>query len=199
MLPSHESRRTNGIGSIHVVNWTVVASLCWLLASLGAVYYGFRVNSLSYYSYELKCDHYQCQYIKNDDYDKRIEFERWQIRFIDVVKMKGDEIIATLPSNGEWREFSVAVTLFGILHDPHNPPPPFVVRPNTHSVARCNMEKRKIEAYRSHKTSDLHLKSSASVTVFGIMLILCGTASAILSVIVGQWSDPTPKRLKKLS
>lgn len=206
MLPSHESKRSNGLSSVSVVNWRVVASLFWLLLSLGVVYYGFRLNYLSYYSYDLKCDQYQCSFIKDDDHDKVIEFERSMIQKVDLVKLKDGIIIGTIPGNDDKhfipREFSVAISLSGTLHDPHGNDKilkPFLIRPPTHSKARCNTDKRKIDWYREFKSDKLHLKFTSSVTVWGILLILFGASSALLSVVVGQWSDPTPKRLKKLS
>jgi len=216
MLPSSSSPskyRSNGLRSNSVlseINWKVAASLLWLLLSLVAIVYGIRHNYISYYSYDLKCDRYQCIFTKHDDHDKSITFERSMIHSVDLVKMKDGEVYGIIPSNDDKnfipREFSVQITLSGTLdhhlHDDHHNavPKPFLIRPPTHSKSRCNTEKRKIDYYRtSDKEDNLHLKFSASVTVHGILLILFGTASALLSIVMGQWSDPTKKRLKKLS
>lgn len=43
----------------------------------------------------------------------------------------------------------------------------------------------------------LHITSSKHVTAVGILGIFFGFVSLIMSFIVGQWSDPTPRRLKK--
>jgi hypothetical protein len=207
--PSHyQSKRSNGLGSNYSfseINWKVIASLLWLVISLGAVVYGIRYNYVSYYSYDLKCDRYQCIFIKHDDHDKSITFERSMIYAVDLVKMKDGEVYGVVPSNDDKnfipREFSVQLSLSGTLHaDHHNDvPKPFLIRPPTHSKSRCNTDKRKLDNYRTNKVNDLHLRFSASITVHGIMLILFGTASALLSIVAGQWSDPTKKRLKKLS
>lgn len=211
MLPSHESKSrqtSNGLhasSTTHSMNWIGLASLCWLLVSIGAIYYGFRLNYLSHYSYDLRCDRYQCSFIKNDEHDKAVIFERSMIRNVDLVKLKDGKVVEVVPSNdnkrGIPREFSVLVTLSATLHDHHQSDflEPFLIRPPTHSKTRCNMEKQKIDAYRNSKAENLNLKFASSMTVSGLLFILFGLSSALLSIVMGQWTDPSPKRLKKLS
>lgn len=67
MLPTHSASKggglfgsNNGLPSLPVVNKMVLASLLWVLLSVGLTIYGFRDCSNNAYSSSLKCDEVSC-------------------------------------------------------------------------------------------------------------------------------------------
>jgi hypothetical protein len=54
-----------------------------------------------------------------------------------------------------------------------------------------------INKYLERSKDSVSVSLGSSVTVVGVLMIVGGLVSAVLSLLMGQWSDPEPKRMKK--
>jgi hypothetical protein len=214
MLPTHGgTKRNNGLAGIPVVNKQVLLTIAWLLASIFTIFYGFYHCRANGYSYALRCDATMCKYTTiNVDNVKNYEWERDD--FLNVYQGKvlreGEEVLdaeaqrASSVSEKRRRrrqkggmtlqlEFQVAAEQGSRIKVINKIP--FTLHDIGRRAVRNN--EKAIKKYRDGDTDSVSISSVKRVTLLGVLTIIGGILSVLMSLLLGVWSDPTPRRMKK--
>jgi len=204
-LPIFGGGSSNNGVSLSVVNKWVLMSLIWLVVSIFIVYYGIRMCAYHSFNYEIRCTMNSCVYKGLGQ--AGIEIDRVDLRRVEMVRIDSN---GTVVEVGEGNRRSSAYNKNGYSCQlSYNKPAEEGSRikvEKTLLISPRDMGRRvakscstKVYAYIDKKKDKVDFSYSRTVTVVGILMIILGVASSVLSCVLGQWSDPEPRRVKKAS
>ena len=132
-----------------------------------------------------------------------IEFSRSDLKSADVVRHDGSDVVDVSGMKRK-KANKVGYTVQMKLMQPAEEGSRLKV-PKHILVYRKDMGRgasrttvKKISEYIDRDTDALEVRSGSGWTSFGICCVLVGFFSFVASVLFGQFSDPEPKRLRKI-
>jgi hypothetical protein len=195
------SRGNNGV-SFSTLNFSVLLSIIWLLCSLGAVGLGFWHCRNRASNFGLNCTLNECELIRNRE--APINFLRKDLTSATYVRINADnEVVDTSKMKSKQaRSFGYSVELkFQWAEDINSrfkaeKKTLFALEDMGSGLAKRSTSK--ITKGISKSGEPLNEKYGSWVTAIGLLSIIFGSLSALISLLFGQWQD-TPRRLKKAS
>lgn len=212
MLPlqyTHTKAET-GVKNISTVNNGVLGTLVWFILSLIAVIYGILHCRSNAYNYSLICSSTKCvieypvgripnflgQQVVLDD-KNRLVINKEDMSFTDNVPVDADgNAIDTGPLTTREVSKLGLTTSIRYFHYPDGMNNAATRISNNVLFPPMDMGRRKargalrkIKDYTSGKTTGLNLQHGQVVTALGILLVIFGIVSIILSLVLGTWKD----------
>jgi hypothetical protein len=201
MLPSSYNQRNNGLKRIDVVNWAVALSLLWFFFSILLVFFGVWHCSNHSNSFSLHCDDNTCTYIRDGVEDTTVVFPKASLKKAQVVKIENGQVVGDaythVLDHRRKRKFDFSLELDIASSLTSDKPFKLLTLPRDMGRRHAATEQKKIMYFLEGKSTHLSVHHRNGLTLIGMLSIFLGIISAIFSCFVGQWSDPTPKRLKK--
>lgn len=188
---------------MNVVNYNVVFSLLWLLISIATCIFGIWHCRKYAFAYSLICDKHECTYLHNWDYDAKISFSREALTTYSIVRIENGKVVDKLLWHEMYKDrdnlhsFSMQIHVHSTSY--HQEPTDLLFSTTHLGKHECRKGVEKLDAYISRLKDHLFIRSQHFITTIGILCFLGGISSAIAAICFGQWSDPTPRRLKKQS
>lgn len=199
--------KSNGV-NLNVVNKWVLMSLVWLFVSLFVVYYGIRWCSHYSFSYSISCNMNSCVYTASDVNGKNItEIDRVDLRRVDTVRLDSNGSVVEV-GDGNRRSPGYNKNGYSVQLSYNRPAEPgsrlkvektMLFSPKDMGRRNARSCSSKIFTYIDKTKDKVEYSYSKTITLVGILLILFGIFSSVLSCVLGQWSDPEPRRVKKSS
>jgi len=198
MLPTTSSGVkpvNNGLSKLATVNYYVLATVLWCFLSVCAIVGGIYHCRANSYSYDIRCEAGLCVLSSTIAGVQTREINREDISEVRMVRLnKQGEVVDT---NGmRHRQLSrlgstVQFTFRSTDHDHATTEtilfPPIDMGGNTRSAKSA---RRKIDDYITrHSDKPVKISNGRAVTVSGILAILGGLFSSVLSCMIGSWSD----------
>lgn len=223
MLPVHGSNnKSNGISGIPVVNKKVLFSVIWTLLSLFVIFLGFRSCSRSSYSYSLSCANNLCHYkISDSNNSKRysnlgltsdtysLYFEKSDIKDTEIIRI--DSLGKPFDVNNRdglpktRLGYSIKMKVTNAYTDPTSltkikADRDIIFMPYDMGRRNSRVNTKKILEYvEGDDSSTLQVSRKKFVNLFGLLMIIFGFVSVILTLLLGKWAEDEPKRTKKRS
>jgi hypothetical protein len=150
------------------------------------------------------CDESLCSIMyQNSTNVETIFFPRVELKNADVVRHDGKEVI-DITGMKRKKANKVGYTVQLKLMRPPEEGSRLKIPENIlvyggdmgRGTSRTNV--KKVSQYIDRDTDALDIRSGSGWTSFGIICLLLGFFSFIVSVLAGQFSDPEPKRLRKI-
>lgn len=195
----------NGI-SMNVVNKSVLLSLGWLVLSLFVVIYGFRDCSYNSYSYRFECKSNVCTYTAKTNEGTVVKtIGRSDLQRVDTVRLNKEGAIQDYGEGNRRTStklgYSVQITYLGKQEEGATTKhvEKLLMVPKDMGRRSSRTASSKLFTYMDKTKDKIDVKHSNSVTLFGVLCIVLGFLSSLLSCVLGQWSDPEPRRVKKSS
>jgi hypothetical protein len=215
MLPTHSgTKAANGVSGIPTVNKSVALSLLWIIVSIGVIIFGFRHCSNNSYKNSLICDDSSCILTLSssgiEKIDSKFEFDRSDFKEVQSIKIDSTGAYVDSSLKKSKKERLSSTLRFRFMHASEE-----IGEDNKIIKSKMKAERIKIfgsndigrrltkshleraKKYIEKKNDKLSISSGKGVTVIGILSIFFGIISLIASSFLGQFSDPTPRRLKK--
>ena len=215
MLPlSAPSRnRDNGLRNIKTVNQKVVLSLIWAIASIIVIVFGFWHCRANAYNYQLQCDADQCNFVYPSNFElddstpliilkedlkfaDDVTIDEETIKIIDTIGMKSRKV-NKMPK-------SVAIKYDVYADETRNPDSKelrtLVFQPVNIGRRKARSQARKIKDYlnvNEDTVEGINMGHGKFVTAVGIVSIVLGIVSLILSFALGSWKDEQLDRMRK--
>lgn len=132
-----------------------------------------------------------------------IEFPRIDLKSADVVRHDGTDVVDVSGMKRK-KANKVGYTVQMKLMQPAEEgsrlkvPKHVLVYRNDMGRGTSRTTVKKISEYIDRDTDTVEVRSGSGWTSFGICCVLIGFFSFISSVLFGQFSDPEPKRLRKI-
>lgn len=203
-LPMHGGKKADNGVSLSVVNRSVLLSLCWVFLSLFVFYYGFR-HSRNYADVsDFACDDAMCTLkYQNSSSTEVIQFSRGDLKSADVVRHDGVEVIDVTGMKRKKANkvgYTVQMKLMQLAEEGSRLKVPRQILLYKGDMGRGSSRtcSKKVTEYIDRDIDTLEFRSGSGWTTFGICCILVGFFSFVASVLMGQFSDPEPKRLRKI-
>lgn len=200
-LPVHGGTRSNGV-SFNTVNFSVLLTVVWLLASIGM--FGLGVwhcrNRASFY--KLSCDVDACELLQNQNLP--IKFQRKDLTSANAVRINAKaEVVETNQIRSKYnKQLGYSVELkFQYSADPgsrYKAEKKLLFSPEDMGSGPSRQISKTIHKYIYKPSEPFEAKHAYSVTTIGLSGIIFGIMSTVLCILFGQWQD-TPRRLKKSS
>lgn len=192
--------RNNGV-SFSTMNVSVLLSIIWLLASVGM--FGLGVwhcrNRSSHYA--LKCSINDCELFYNRD--SALTFLRKDFSQANYVRInvKGEVVDTSKMKSKQSRSFghSVELRFQKPLDDPrYKTEKRALFAPEDMGSGHARRVAKSLTKLIYKPTEPIDERHGFSVTTIGLLGVIFGILSTVLSLVFGQWQD-TPRRLKKAS
>ena len=206
MLPSGGSKRDNGVGNIGGANTSVVLTLVWLVASVLIILFGAWHCRVSSFRDSFKCNELECRLLFGDNRDavSKYVIHRSDLTHIEIVRVDDDNIVVNwyhLPTR-EVNKLGHNVEL-KFMHST-DPDSKYQIQKQV-LLSHRDMGKLKatqfykqVHEYMNKKRDVVNIVNESHVSMLGVLSITFGGISMVMSCILGQWSDPVPRRQKKL-
>ncbi len=212
MLPLQYTHTKNdsGVKNIPTVNSAVLTTLVWFLVSIAAVVYGISHCRSNAYNYSLVCSSTKCtieypadripdfagQPVVLDERNSLV-IQKSDIDFTDNVSVdEQGKVVDTGPLTARDLSKLGTTTSIRYFHYPDGPSSPatrvkssVIFPPMDMGKRKARGALRKIKEYTSGKTTGLNLQHGQAITALGILLIIFGLVSIILSLVLGTWKD----------
>jgi hypothetical protein len=206
-MAMHSGSKNNGV-SLSSVNKYVASSLAWLLLSLFLMYYGWRHCGTYSQVSTLSCNDGTCTLIQYPNPDDVKTYTFLAQDFIESNTVRINEVGEVTTTNGLSRKEQGNLghsVQFKFKMTPEEGSR-FKVQQTT-LFSTLNLGKRpsrsmnkKINEFIENKSKNenFDIASGSRVTVVGVLCIAFGVISAVAALLFGHWSDPTPRRLRKV-
>ena len=203
-LPVHGgTNRNNGV-SIPVVNKWVVLSLSWILFSVYLFYYGFRHSRLYANISTLNCDKDSCVLrYQNSTGTSSFDFSRNDMKSTEVVRYDGKDVIDVSgmkkkAANKVGYSVQLKVNLAPEVGSRIKIPKLLLLHRADMGRSSSREASKKIVQYIDNDSETLVLSAGSGWTSLGVASTLIGFFSFVSSLLFGQFSDPEPKRQRKI-
>ena len=173
--------------------------------SLSVYQYLFNRHSKSYADIsDLNCDENVCSLrYQNSTTTDLVTFSRSDLKSADTVRHDGTDIVdVTGMKRKKANKIGYTVQL-KLMQPPEEGsrlkiPSTILLYPNDIGRGSARSSVKKISEYIDRDVDVLSLRSGSGWTSFGICCVILGFFSFIASFVFGQFSDPEPKRLRKI-
>jgi hypothetical protein len=214
MLPQYSERKGssgNGIANISAINKQVLVSLLLAAVCVLTIFGGIWHCRTKSYSYSLRCDTKECRYYSPESKKGQpiYTFPRDDFVGYEEVNVRNQKIVVPDDALREGRRRrSRSKYGYSIQFEfKHKSDPDSRVKSNRKilltpfDLGRRSSRSyaRQLREYMAFESDSMNLTSSNYVSALGILLIFLGSIGLIICIVVGTWSDPTPKRVKKRS
>lgn len=182
----------------------MLLSIFWVLGSVYLFYYGFRHSRLYADRAELTCDKAMCTlYSQNSTGNSVIEFARGDLKAAHVVRHDGTGII-DVSSMKRKEANKIGYTIQ--LKVNYSPEPGSRLKvPRFYTFYEGNMGRstarghsKTIGSYIDNESHSISVSGGSGWSSLGIVSVIVGVLSFFLSLLFGQFSDPEPRRLRKV-
>ena len=211
MLPTHSGNRYNkGLNSIGVINWVVVGSIVWVIASIIFIILGFRHCSYNARSINFSCSNDVCtfkQVLYSGSNNNIITIDRKDIRSIDIVRIDKKGIVTedqNIDDRGRRKYARLGQTLrmkaMVAAESGSRIKAEKLLLFTSYDLGKRNTKTylNRIKRYIDKEGSEkINVSSSKGVTGTGIVMIFLGIISLIFSALFGVFKDETKKKLRK--
>jgi hypothetical protein len=166
-------------------------------------YYGFRHSSKYADRSELSCDKAMCKlYSQNNTGSSFFEFARGDLKAAEVVRHDGTGIIdvSTLKRKAANK---VGYTIqLKVNYSPESGsrlkvPRFYTLYDGNMGRSSARSGSKTIGKYIDNEQHTVTVSGGSGWTSLGIVSVIVGIISFVLSLIIGQFSDPEPRRLRK--
>jgi len=211
--PYTRTKPETGISNISTVNNNVALTLLWLVVSIAAVIFGFWHCRVNAYNYSLVCNEVKCHLeypIGRDLPDfggqpitvtegNKIVIAKEDILYSDSVPVD-DEGRSVDTSELSVRDISKLGLTTSIKYKHHvtatkdGPPENYITNrllfpPMDMGRRKARGQLRKFKDYISGRTTAVNLQHGRVVTAPGVLGVIFGFVSIILSLVLGTWKD----------
>jgi len=185
----------NGLSKLATVNYYVLATVLWCFLSVCAIVGGIYHCRANSYSYDIRCEAGLCVLSSTIAGVQTREINREDISEVRMVRLnKQGEVVDTngmrhrqLSRLGSTVQFSFRSTDHAHATTETILFPPIDMGGNTRAAKSA---RRKIDDYITrHSDKPLKISNGRAVTVSGILAILGGLFSSVLSCMIGSWAD----------
>ena len=198
------SRPDNGLKSMKTVNQNVVLSIAWLFGSIMVVLFGFYHCRANSFNYKMTCDTTMCkfEYPSGDRFEETLTIERsnimhaenvhWDERKKEVVKPVSNRSTSKLG-------MTVAVKYHSWDESGEKSLETLVFPPTDMGRRKSRTSLRKLKEYLNNRTENdefVH-EFGKMVTALGVVCIVFGITSIILSLALGSWKDEKISRVRR--
>ena len=211
MLPMstpYSRKVDNGIKNQNVVNNQVVFTLIWLCVSVVAVIWGCFNCYNNAYSYKMSCNKEMCTFTYPAAKDwlpssgnAPFVLKRSDMKFIETTNVKDDgEVVNTDGMrNVDQGKLGMSVSIKYNQMDASGDesiqtlifPPMNIGRRKARGVSR------KIKDYVQERLDKVSSQHGQSVTAVGILCVIFGSVSVLLSFVLGTWKDEKIKKMRR--
>lgn len=179
-------------------------SILWVLGSIFLFYYGFRHSSQYADRAELTCDKAMCRlYTQNSTDSSTVEFARGDLKAAEVVRHDGTGIVDVSTMK---RKAANKVGYTVQLKVNYSPEAGSRLKvPRFYTLYEGNMGRstarsgsKSIGSYIDSESQSVSVSGGSGWTSLGIVSVVVGVLSFFLSIMFGQFSDPEPRRMRKV-
>lgn len=205
MLPfGIEKRRgDNGIGNIGGANTAVILTLAWCFLSISLVIFGFWHCRASSFNDFFICNEIECRLVVGGGSENTFLMHRNDLTHVEIVRVdSGNKVVNWYhlePKQVNQLGHNIEIKFM------HSSDPGNKYQIQRHALlshrdmsrVRVKFAYNQIFDYMQRKTDKVDVRNESMLSVIGVISICLGAISLVLSCLIGQWSDPTPRRLKK--
>ena len=205
---SRSSRVDNGLNGMKVVNNQVVVSIVWLLVSILVVFFGIYHCRANAYNYTLTCTPEGCkfEYPSGGRFQEPVYLEKTSMKYAEVVywdDYKQEEVDTKGMPNRKMNRLGMTM---GIKHDVVHEngdnrvlktlifPPADLGRRKARKALRAFKEYLNVKGSSDNELTQSHGKI---VTATGVVCMIFGATSALLSLMLGSWKDEKLARVRR--
>lgn len=201
------ARPDNGLKSMKTVNQGVVMSIVWLLGSVFVVIFGFWHCRSNAFNYKMSCDTTLCtfEYPGGHLFEETTTIERSNILYAENVhwdEREGKMVDTKGLTNKKTSKLGLTVAVkYHVWDEAGNTKSleTLVFPPVDMGRRKARSSLRKIKEYLNNKEEkdELLHQHGKMVTALGVVSIVFGITSVILSLALGSWKDEKLKRVRR--
>ena len=205
MLPIGVEKRRgdNGIGNIGGANASVLFTLVWCLSSICLIIFGFWHCRASAFSDSFICNEVECRLVVGSGQENNFLMHRNDLTHVEIVRVDRNNHVVNWyhlePKQVNQLGHNIEIK-FMHSSDPSNKyqiQKHALLSHRDMSRVRAKFSYNQIFDYMQRKTDRVEVRNESMLSILGVMSICFGAISLFLSCVIGQWSDPVPRRLKK--
>jgi hypothetical protein len=190
------------------VNRSVVVSIAWLFGSIFVVIFGLWHCSSTSYNYKMSCDAEKCsfEYPKGSLWEPTVTLERVNILYAENVHwddIKKAQVDTKGMASRKISKLGMTVAVKYNQYLESNPDQKelrtLVFPPVDMGRRKARQTLRKVKEYLNEKEDkdELDQQHGKMVTALGVVCIIFGITSVILSLALGSWKDEKLQRVRR--
>ena len=201
------SRPDNGLKSMKTVNQSVLISIMWLIGSVVVVIFGFYHCRTNAYNYKMTCDTTSCkfEYPVGARFMETRTIERSNILYAENVhwdERENKHVDSKGMSNRKSSKLGLTVAVKYNIWDESGEAKSLetlVFPPTDMGRRKARSSLRKIKEYLNNRdeNDEVATEHGKMVTALGVVCIIFGITSIILSLSLGSWKDEKLKRVRR--
>ncbi len=198
-------RVDNGLGSMKVVNNQVVMSITWLVVSIVVVFFGLYHCRANSYNYALSCTSDGCKftYPSGARFNEPIYLEKTNMKYAETLywdEYAGEVVETKGVPNRKLNRMGMTIGVrYEVSNEDSKALKTLVFPPADMGRRKARKALKQFKEYLNVKgpTDGLDQTHSKIVTALGVVCIIFGLTSAILSCMLGSWKDEKLARVRR--